>query len=71
MPKGRPEKQGAVLNCKVSQKVFDDLAEYCQESGESKTSVVEKALARYIEEKKEDAQLIKDYRLGKISFVKN
>ena len=71
MTKGRPAKDGAVLNIKLSRQSFDNLSEYCEESGESKTSVVEKALALYIAEKREDAQLIQDYRLGRISFIKN
>ena len=71
MVKGRPSKEGAVLNVKLSQNIFDDLDSYYKESGESKTSVVEKAIAQYVAEKREDAELIKQYRLGNISFVKN
>ena len=60
----RAKKDGKFLNCYIDRAVFDRLEEYCQKTAFPKTTVLEKALKKYLSEfdtDEEDKSLKKDF----------
>ena len=53
----RPKKASDTLNCKVEKQISDKLIRLCEETGLSKTKVVEKALIQYIERYQETGKI--------------
>ena len=49
----RQKKDGKYLNVYLDKLIYDALEKFCQESGQSKTIAVERAIQKYIEDKKE------------------
>ena len=45
----RPKKDGKFLNCYVNKEIIERLANYSNETGISKTFIVEKALQKYLD----------------------
>lgn len=43
---GRPKKEGRDLNCFLRKDLFEKLEQYCEEMGQTKTIVVERALEK-------------------------
>ena len=51
---GRPKKDGRDINCFLRKDIFDKLEEYCDETGLTKTTAIERALEKaFIEREKE------------------
>ena len=46
----RAKKDGKFLNIKVKSDIYDILTKYCDESGQSKTVAVERAIDMYVKE---------------------
>ena len=46
---GRPAKDSKALNLRLDSKVCDRLEEYCQETGITKTTAVERILSAYFD----------------------
>ena len=46
---GRPAKDSKALNLRLDSKVWDRLEEYCQETGITKTTAVERILTAYFD----------------------
>ena len=47
---GRPKKDGRALNCYIKAEIIEKLEEYCEEMGQTKTIVVERALEKTFRE---------------------
>lgn len=45
----RPKKEAKYLNVYLDKQVHDELSTFCEESGQSKTLAVERAIQMYIE----------------------
>jgi hypothetical protein len=43
---GRPKKEGRDINCFLRKDIFDKLEEYCDETGLTKTTAIERALEK-------------------------
>ena len=56
-----PRKEGTFFNMKMSQDLYDRLAEYCEVTGIPKTTVVEKALRGYLDKAEEDSHILEKY----------
>lgn len=56
----RPKKDAKILNIRVSTPVYDALDRLCEESGQTKTFAVERALAAYIEDYDRKQELLKE-----------
>ena len=46
----REKKDSRNFTCKIERDIFERLEEFCQLSGQSKTTVVERAVQKYLEE---------------------
>ena len=46
----RAKKEAKILNIKLAMPVSDRLEQYCADSGQSKTTAVERALSAYIDD---------------------
>ncbi len=46
----REKKDSRNFTCKFDREIFERLEEFCQLSGQSKTTVVERAVQKYLEE---------------------
>ncbi len=46
----REKKDAKAFGCKFDREIFERLEEFCQLSGQSKTTVVERAVQKYLEE---------------------
>ena len=51
---GKGKKDGKFLNCYIRSDVMEYLNKFCEETGFSKTTVVEKALLQYLDNDKEN-----------------
>lgn len=49
----REKKDAKNFSCKLDREIFDQLEEYCRLSGQSKTTAVERAIRKYLEENME------------------
>ena len=47
---GRPKKDGRDLNCFLRRDLFEQLEQYCDEMGQTKTMVIERALEKTFRE---------------------
>ena len=45
----RPKKDAKILNIRVDSKVYDQLEQYCKDTGQPKTTAVERILSRHFE----------------------
>lgn len=57
----RAKKDAKILNIKLSSPVYEDLQRICDESGQTKTFAVERALAAYVEDYDRKQALLKKY----------
>lgn len=57
----RSKKDAKILNIKLSTPVHNDLQRICNESGQTKTFAVERALVAYIEDYDKKQTLLKKY----------
>ena len=46
----RKKKDAKNFGCKFDSRIFEELEEFCKLSGQSKTTVVERAVKKYIDE---------------------
>ena len=49
----RSKKDAKAFGCKFDREIFEKLEEFCELSGQSKTTVVERAVEKYLEENME------------------
>lgn len=56
----RPKKDAKILNIKLSTPVYEDLQQFCDESGQTKTIAVERAVIAYIEDYNKKQALLKE-----------
>ncbi len=47
---GKQKKDGKSLNCVIDREVFEQLEEYCNEVGQTKTLAVERILRQYFKD---------------------
>ena len=45
----RPKKDGKVINMKLNMTTYENLEQYCKESGQTKTRAVERILNKYFD----------------------
>lgn len=45
----RPKKDGKVINMKLNMTTYENLEQYCEESGQTKTRAVERILNKYFD----------------------
>lgn len=57
----RAKKDAKILNIKLSSPVYEDLQRICDESGQTKTFAVERALVAYVEDYDRKQALLKKY----------
>lgn len=55
----RQKKEAKILNINLAASVYNDLEQFCTESGFTKTVVVEKAIAAYLEDCRKKQELLK------------
>ena len=55
----RPKKDCKPFSIRMEQTVFDRLCCYCEQSGQTKTVAIERAVMRYIDEYEKQQSLIK------------
>lgn len=55
----RQKKDAKILNIKLASAINEKLERFCEESGQSKTVAVERALIMYIEDYNKKQQIIK------------
>ena len=61
---GRPKKEGQYLNVRIDRDIYDRITESCEEAGHTKTYVVEKALAGFIRNYKENEEMLRRIKNG-------
>lgn len=57
---GRPKKDGRDLNCFLRRDLFEQLEQYCDEMGQTKTMVIERALEKTFREHEKNKKKNKD-----------
>ena len=57
---GRPKKDGRDLNCFSRRDLFEQLEQYCDEMGQTKTMVIERALEKTFREHEKNKKKNKD-----------
>ena len=57
---GRPKKDGRDLNCFLRRDLFEQLEQYCDEMGQTKTMVIERALEKTFREHEKNKKENKD-----------
>ena len=57
---GRPKKDGRDLNCFLRRDLFEQLEQYCDEMGQTKTMVIERALEKTFREHEKNKKKSKD-----------
>lgn len=57
---GRPKKDGRDLNCFLRRDLFEQLEQYCDEMGQTKTIVIERALEKTFREHEKNKKKNKD-----------
>ena len=57
---GRPKKDGRDLNCFLRRDHFEQLEQYCDEMGQTKTMVIERALEKTFREHEKNKKQNKD-----------
>ena len=55
----RPKKDGTYLNVCIATNVYEQLTEFCQEAGQTKTVAVERALSEYLDDYKKKQEILK------------
>lgn len=55
----RPKKNGTYLNVCIETSIYEELSEFCNEAGQSKTVAVERALSGYMENYKKKQKMIR------------
>lgn len=56
----RPKKNGTYLNVCIKTSIYEQLNELCAEAGQSKTTVVERALIDYFEDYRKKQQMLRE-----------
>ena len=57
---GRPKKDSHALNCNIRADLFTKLEEYCEDMGQTKTIVIERALEKTFKEYEKNKKKIKN-----------
>ena len=47
---GRPKKENHPMTVRLSTPIFDRLTKYCEDSGQTKTVAIERALSQYMDD---------------------
>lgn len=55
----RPKKNGTYINLCIDNAVYDHLVRYCEESGNTKTAAVERALTAYFDDFDRKQEMLK------------
>lgn len=55
----RPKKDGVAFSIRMEKDIFERLEKYCEESGQSKTVAMERALAMYIDDYEKRQKIVK------------
>ena len=56
----KPRKEAQPLSIRMDKPTFDRLNEYCEDSGQSKTVAIERAINKYIDEYEEKIKLLEE-----------
>lgn len=56
----RPKKNGTYLNVCIKTSIYEQLNELCADAGQSKTTVVERALIDYFEDYRKKQQMLRE-----------
>ena len=64
----RPKKDARNLNIKLDREIFEKLERFCEESGQSKTVAVERALKAYLDNYDDKQKLLKQIENNGGSF---
>ena len=49
MPKGRPKKDGVIINYYIKREVKEKLEKYCEDVGQTATTAIERILSAHID----------------------
>lgn len=60
----RPKKNGTYLNVCIEKSIYEELEQFCEEAGQTKTIAVERALAEYLEDYKKKQEMLRDLEAG-------
>lgn len=55
----RPKKNGKYLNVCIGARIYDNLEQFCDEAGQTKTVAVERALMEYLESYAKKQQMLR------------
>ena len=67
----RPKKEGKHLNVFLDKTLHEELDLFCEEQGQTKTIVVERALRMYMSSKKENALVVAESGGGKAYYFQD
>lgn len=56
----RPKKNGTYLNVCIETAIYNQLVQFCDEAGQTKTIAVERALAEYFDKYEKKQQILKE-----------
>ena len=56
---GRPKKNGTYLNVCINSAIYDELTQFCDMAGQTKTVAVERALVEYFGQYKKKQEMIR------------
>lgn len=55
----RPKKNGTYLNVCIDSSIYEELTQFCDEAGQTKTVAVERALIDYLEDYKKKQEMLR------------
>lgn len=62
----RQKKNGTYLNVCIDSEIYEQLSQFCDNAGQTKTVVVERALLNYFEDYKKKQEMLKQLEQGNI-----
>ena len=60
----RPKKNGTYLNVCIETSIYDELTQFCDEDGQTKTVAVERALLEYLENYKKKQEILRNLEVN-------
>ena len=61
---GRPKKNGTYLNICIESTIYEELTQFCEEAGQTKTVAVERALIGYLGNYKKKQEMIRNLEVN-------
>lgn len=67
----RPKKDGIYLNIKLDKELYHRLEHVCEEAGQTKTLIVERALLAYMDDFDEKQETLRKIADGVVTVIEN